>query len=334
MARCFLVGTILGGWSLRRPGPAATLLPAPHRHASPRRGPHAAPRRSAALRPAATAGTIRSIRVSRGNQRLEPETVRAYANLAPGQNYTAETLDQALKDLYATELFADVVITGAETGNMVITVRENPVINRIVLEGNKRIKNDKIVPEIKLRPAQIFTRSKVRADVERIIELYAARADSPPASSRRSSNSTRTASTSCSRSTRATSPRSAAINIIGNEQFGDGRLRKEMFTRQAGGVLGFFKSNDSYDPDRLAADQQKLRAFYLTQGYADFRVVSALAELTPDRQDFMITYVVEEGPRYKFGTVEAESALRDLPPRRSRQLVKLQAGRLVQRQGG
>ena len=81
-----------------------------------------------------------------------------------------------------------------------------------------------------------------------------------------------------------------------------------MFTREAGGLLGFFRSNDSYDPDRLAADQQKLRAFYLTQGYADFRVVSALAELTPDRRDFIITYVVEEGQRYKFGTVEVESS--------------------------
>ena len=90
-----------------------------------------------------------------------------------------------------------------------------------------------------------------------------------------------------------------SINIIGNETFSDDRLRKEMFTRQAGGVLGFLKSNDSYDPDRLAADQQKLRAFYLTEGYADFRVVSALAELTPDRRDFVITYVVEEGPRYQ-----------------------------------
>ena len=92
------------------------------------------------------------------------------------------------------------------------------------------------------------------------------------------------------------------INIIGNNEFPDDRLRKEMYTRQAGGPLGFMKSNDSYDPDRLAADQQKLRAYYLTQGYADFRVVSALAELTPDRRDFIITYVVEEGPRYKFGT--------------------------------
>ena len=105
-----------------------------------------------------------------------------------------------------------------------------------------------------------------------------------------------------------------------------------MFTKEAGGLLGFFKSNDSYDPDRLAADQQKLRAFYLTQGYADFRVVSALAELTPDRRDFVITYVVEEGPRYKFGTVEAESELARLQ-RRIREVARQdQAGRLVQRQ--
>ena len=117
-----------------------------------------------------------------------------------------------------------------------------------------------------------------------------------------------------------------AINIIGNEQYDDGRLRKEMYTREAGGILGILRQNDSYDPDRLAADQQKLRAFYLTEGYADFRVVSALAELTPDRRDFVITYVVEEGPRYKFGTVELESELRDLNAETLRPLVPMKTG--------
>src|SRR5687767_8092984 len=122
-----LVGTILGGWSAPLLAQAATAPPAT------RAPPAAAP----APAPAARSGVIRSIAV-RGNERLEPETVRAYANLNPGETYTAATLDTALKDLYATELFADVVITGAETGHLVITVRENPVINRIVLEGNKR----------------------------------------------------------------------------------------------------------------------------------------------------------------------------------------------------
>src|SRR5207342_596546 len=261
-----------------------------------------------------------------GSERLEPETVRSYANLFPGEEYTAETLDQALKDLYATELFADVVITGADTGNLVITVRENPVINRIVLEGNKRIKNDKILPEIKLAPRQIFTRSKVRADVDRIIELYRRQGRYAASVEPKIIELDQNRVDLVFEITEGDKSKVRAINIIGNEQYGDGRLRKEMYTKQAGGILGFIKSNDSYDPDRLAADQQKLRAFYLTQGYADFRVVSALAELTPDRRDFVITYVVEEGPRYKLGTVEADSALRDFPNATVLKLAKLQPG--------
>jgi outer membrane protein insertion porin family len=269
--------------------------------------------------------TIRSIAV-RGSQRLEPETIRAYASLAPGQTYTAATLDQALKDLYATQLFADVTISGAETGDLVINVRENPVINRVILEGNKRLKDDKITPEIKLAPRQIFTRSAVRADVDRILELYrrqgrfAARVD--PKIVQLDQNRVDVVFEIYE----GDLAKVRAINILGNTHFPDGRLRKEMYTKQAGGPLGFLKSNDTYDPDRLAADQQKLRAFYLTQGYADFRVVSALAELTPDRKDFVITYVVDEGPRYKFGTVEADSALRDFPNATVLQLAKIKPG--------
>ncbi len=312
-----LVGTILGGWSapilaqeVSAPAPVPVdMQPAP------------APAPTLNVTP----GTIRSISV-RGAERLEPATVISYSNLAPGQTYNAESLDTALKDLYATELFADVVITGADTGNLVITVRENPVINRIVLEGNRRLKNDKIQPEIRLAPRQIFTRSKVRSDVDRIIELY--------------KRSGRFAATVEPKIVQLDQNRVdlifeinegpvskvRAINIIGNDQYSDGRLRKEMYTREAGGILGFLRSNDSYDPDRLAADQQKLRAFYLTEGYADFRVVSALAELTPDRRDFVITYVVEEGPRYKFGTVEVESSLRDLSSETLQNLVKMRSG--------
>ena len=268
---------------------------------------------------------IRSIAV-RGNQRLEPETIRSYANLSPGQTYTAATLDQSLKDLYATQLFADVQITGADTGDLVISVRENPVINRILLEGNKRLKDDKILPEIKLAPRQIFTRSGARSDVERILELYrrqgrfAARVE--PKIVQLDQNRVDVVFEIYE----GDLAKVRRINIIGNKEFGDERLRKEMYTRQAGGLLSFLKSNDTYDPDRLAADQQKLRAFYLTEGYADFRVVSALAELTPDRRDFVITYVVEEGARYKFGTVEADSALRDFPAAKVRSLVAIKPG--------
>ena len=308
----FLVGTMLGGWGAplaAQTAPADPLQPA------------AAPPPA----PVATTRTIRSVAV-RGNQRLEPETIRQYANLAPGTTYTAESLDQALKDLYATQLFADVTINGADTGDLVIQVRENPVINRIILEGNKRLKDDKITPEIKLAPRQIFTRSAARADVERILELYrrqgrfAARVE--PKIVQLDQNRVDVVFEIYE----GDLAKVRRINIIGNKEFKDDRLRKEMYTRQAGGLLGFIKSNDTYDPDRLAADQQKLRAFYLTEGYADFRVVSALAELTPDRKDFVITYVVEEGPRYKFGEIDADSALRDFPAAKVKSFLTLKPG--------
>jgi len=274
---------------------------------------------------APSSGTVRSIKVV-GAERLESETIRAYANLVPGQAYTTETLDTALKDLYATELFADVVIGGTDTGDLVITVRENPVINRIVLEGNKRIKSDKITPEIKLAPRQIFTRSKVRADVDRIIELYKRQGRFAATVEPKIVQLDQNRVDLVFEIHEGDKSKVRAINIIGAEHFKVGQLRKQMYTKQAGGPLGFLKSNDSYDPDRLAADQQKLRAFYLTQGYADFRVVSALAELTPDRKDFVITYVVEEGPRYKFGKVTAESDLRDLNAAKISSLVRLKEG--------
>ena len=311
-----LVGTMLGGTpALAQAQDATSTTP-------DTAAPQAAP---APVVQTAPEGSIRSISV-RGAQRLEPATVIAYSGLQPGQTYTAESLDAALKELYATELFADVVISGAETGQLTITVRENPVINRILLEGNRRIKDDKIQPEIRLAPRQIFTRSKVRGDVDRIIELY--------------KRSGRFAATVEPKVVELEQNRVdlifeinegpvskvRAINIIGNEQYDDGRLRKEMYTREAGGILGILRQNDSYDPDRLAADQQKLRAFYLTEGYADFRVVSALAELTPDRRDFVITYVVEEGPRYKFGTVDLESEVRDLSAETLKPVIPMKTG--------
>jgi outer membrane protein insertion porin family len=267
--------------------------------------------------------TIRTITVT-GNQRLEQDTVLSYTSLRPGEPYDQERLDGALRDLYATELFADVQIAGADTGDLVVQVRENPVINRIVLEGNRRLKDDKIQPEIRLAPRQIFTRSRVRADVARIIELYrrqgryAARVE--PQIVQLDQNRVDVVFEINE------GPRSRVrqINIIGNEQFGDGRLIGEMATREAN--WNPLRGNTTYDPDRLAFDQQKLRQFYLTQGYADFRVVSAVAELTPDRRDFIITYVVEEGQRYKFGNVSVESDIRDFSAEALRARLPMRTG--------
>ena len=251
---------------------------------------------------------VQSITVE-GAQRLEADTVLSYIQLRTGDRYTAAAADQALKDLYATELFTDVQIRN-DAGRVTITVKENPVINRIILEGNKHLKEDKINPEIKLAPRQIFTRSKVRADVARIIELYKRQgrfgAEVEPKMVLLDQNRVDIVFEI------AEGPKSKVrqINIIGNQKFSDSKLHGVMLTKEAK-LANTFKGGTSYDPDKMAYDQQKLRQFYLTSGYADFRVVSATAELTPDKKDFIITYVVEEGKRYKFGDVKVESQLRD-----------------------
>jgi outer membrane protein insertion porin family len=296
-----LAGTMLGGlWTV----PVA----AEEQDAAPATAPQAAAP-SAVASPVETTRVIRSLAVS-GSERLEGDTVLSYTKLRIGASYTRETLDEALKELYASELFSEVQIRDNE-GALTIVVKENPVINRIVLEGNKRLKDDKIRPEIKMAPRQIYTRSKVRADVARIIELYrrqgrfAAVVD--PKLVRLDQNRVDIVYEI------SEGPKSKVrqINIIGNEVFDDDMLRGEMATKQKR-WFRMLSSGSSYDPDRLAYDQQKVRQFYLTQGYADFRVVSAVAELTTNKQDFIITYVVEEGERYKFGDVAVKSDLRDL----------------------
>ena len=273
--------------------------------------------------PQPEATVVRSISVS-GNQRLEPETIVSYVKLRVGETYDRERLDEALRDIYATDLFADVAIRD-NAGNLSIEVRESPVVNRIVLEGNKRLKDDKITPEIRLAPRQIFSRAKARADVARIIELY-----------RRQGRFAATVEPKIVQLEQnrvdvvyeiSEGPKSGIrqINILGNERFGDGELRGEMVTKRTG-LLSFLGSGDVYDPDRLAFDQQKLRMFYLTHGYADFRVVSAVAELTSDRRDFIITYVVEEGERYKFEDVKVESAIRDFSGEGLTRLLPMKKG--------
>lgn len=253
---------------------------------------------------------IKSLRVE-GAQRLESDTVLSYTRIRPGQSYTNETLDQAIRDLYASDLLADVQIIGAETGDLVVRIRENPIINRIVFEGNRRLKEDKILKEIKLAPRQIFTRTAVRNDVDRIIELYRRQGRFAAVVEPKMVELDQNRVDIVFEVQEGPKSRVRQINIIGNEQFSDGTLRGEMATKQAR-IHRIFSSGTSYDQDRLAYDQQKLRQFYLTQGYADFRVVSAVAELTPDKRDFIITYVVEEGPRYRFGDVTVDSAIRDL----------------------
>ncbi len=272
----------------------------------------------------ATTQTIKTLRVE-GAQRIEAETVLSYTKLRVGVPYTTETLDQALKDLQASDLFADYSIAGVADGNIVLRVRENPIINRVIIEGNKALKIDKITKEIKLASRQIFTRTAVRQDVARIIELYRRQGRFAAVIDPKMVTLDQNRVDVVFVVSEGPKSKVRQINILGNTVFSDTQIRAQMATKQAR-LSRLLSSATSYDQDRLSYDQQKLRQFYLTQGYADFRVTSAVAELTPDKKDFIITYVVEEGKRYKFGDVSVDSQIREFDGKKLAATLPLKKG--------
>ncbi|ACI98614.1 outer membrane protein assembly factor BamA [Rhodospirillum centenum] len=268
-------------------------------------------------------GTVREIRIE-GTQRIEAATVRSYLTVQTGDPFNAERIDESLKSLFATGLFADVTLR-REGGTLVVNVVENPIINRVAFEGNRRVKTDDLVAEVQLRPRVVYTRTRVQNDVQRILEIYrrsgrfAARVE--PKIVQLEQNRVdlifeidEGPLTGVQR-----------INFINNNIFDDSDLRDIMLTKESR-WWRFLSSNDTYDPDRLNYDREQIRRHYLRNGYADFRVLSMVAELTPDREDFFITMTVDEGKRYKFGEIKIQSDIKDLDGELLRPFILAQSG--------
>ena len=258
---------------------------------------------------AARAQTVSSVEVE-GAQRIDPDTIRSYVLIKAGDQATADQLDRSLKALFATGLFADVSMQ-MQGDRLNVKVVENPIINRIAFEGNRRIKDDALGAEVQLRPRVVYTRTKVQNDVKRVLDLY-----------RRSGRFAATVEPKVIQLPQNRVDLVFEINegqvtgvrrvaFVGNNQFSDGSLREVIRTSESR-WWRIFSTDDNYDPDRVSFDRELLRKYYLAKGYADFRVVSAVAELTPDRNGFYLTFTLDEGERYRFGAIDVVSQLRDL----------------------
>jgi outer membrane protein insertion porin family len=298
---------------------AVALLPPPQPSLA-----QTAPAPAAATGGAAASGDIvREIRIE-GSQRIEPATIRSYLAIQLGDKFDPAKMDASLKALFATGLFADVTLR-RDGNSLVVRVVENPIINRVAFEGNRKIDDKQLNDEIQLKPRTVYTRTKVQQDVRRILEVY-----------RRSGRFGATVDPKVITLSEnrvdlvyeiheGDKTKVTRISFIGNHAFGDGRLREVIQTTESA-WWRILSSNDTYDPDRLTFDRELLRKFYLANGYADFRVVSAVAELAPDRSGFYITFTVDEGERYKFGKIAVKSSVKDLDPKKLEGLVTVKEG--------
>ncbi|MBV1901803.1 MAG: outer membrane protein assembly factor BamA, partial [Kordiimonadaceae bacterium] len=266
---------------------------------------------------------IRQISVT-GNERVEPATIASYLAVEVGGEFDAAKLDQSLKNLFATGLFSDVEFT-EQQGGLIVRVVENPIINRIVFEGNKKLDREDMFEEVRLRPRMVFTRSKVRSDVKRIMELYRGKGRFAATIEPKVVQLEQNRVDLVFEIQEGPKTKVSSINFIGNKVFGDGDLRDVLATKESR-WWKFFTSNDTFDPDRMAYDQQQLRNHYVNEGYADFRIVSAVSELTNDREDFFITFSIKEGELYHFGEIEVESEIRDVDSSLLRAFLRMGEG--------
>src|SRR5436190_14104879 len=271
----------------------------------------------------AAAQTASSI-VVEGNRRVEADTIRSYFRVAPGERLDPIKADEGVKALFATGLFAD-VRPRWEGGRLIVTVVENSVISRIQFEGNKRVKDEQLTAEIQSKPRGALSRPVVQSDVQRIVEIYRrnGRYDvrvEPKIIERPNNRVDLVFEINEGGKTSV-----KEIDFVGNRAYSNWRLRDVIKTGQSS-ILSFLKNNDLYDPDRIESDRELLRRYYLKNGYADVRIVSAVAEFDPGRNGFVLTFTIDEGDRYNFGTIDIQSGVRDVDPAALRSKLRFSSG--------
>ena len=253
---------------------------------------------------------VRDIEVD-GLQRVETETVLSYLNINKNSNVSSDYLNASLKRLFETGLFADVNFDRRGDGLLVIKLVENPIINKRVFDGNDKIDDALLESEVQLKSGSIYNIAKVQEDVQRILEVYKrsgryATAVEPKIIKRDQNRIDLVYEIS-------EGPEAAIskVNFVGNTHYSDDDLQSEIMSKESRWYR-LFSSAENYDPEKTNYDKELLRRFYLKRGYADFRVISAIAELSPDKKSFVVTYVLDEGPRYEVENIVINSAIRDV----------------------
>jgi outer membrane protein insertion porin family len=261
---------------------------------------------STPLTSGAHAAVVNSISV-RGNQRVDAATIRSYVTIKPGRSYSSFDTDESIQNLFATGLFADVRITSSGRV-LIVQVEENPTINLVLFEGNDKVRDEQLRGAIQSQSLGIFSQAKVDSDIERI-------RDSVRRSGRASADVTARIDQLDNNRVNVVyqineggRTKIASIDFIGNNAYSDNRLM-EVISHNESNFLSWLKRDDIYDPDRLQADEGRLRTFYYNRGYADFRVVSSVGEFNADDNTYSITITVDEGDLYRFGSVEIDNAL-------------------------
>lgn len=271
----------------------------------------------------AEAAVIRSVQV-RGAQRAGEEAVRSNLTIQPGVSFSGADIDESVKRLYATGYFSDVKIS-VSGSSLVVTVAENELVNQVVFNGNRKIKDDKLSGVVQTQPLGPYSQAMVDADIERIRAAYSQIGRSDVEITTQTVNVGQGRVNIAFVINEGDRTKIADINFVGNQAYGDGRLKAVIVTKESG-PLSFLTRKDVYSPDKLRADEDALRQFYYNHGYPDFRIISSDAQLDAATNKYTINFTVEEGPRYQFGDIHVESSVEGVSGEELQGLVETKPG--------
>lgn len=272
---------------------------------------------------AAEAAVVSKIVVS-GNQRIDADTIRNYVAIKPGKAFSSADIDASVKALFGTGLFSDVQINQAGS-SLVIKVSEYQVVNQVLFQGNKKIKDVQLANTVQMKPRGTYSQAAADADVEAIKAAYRhiGRDDATVTTQIMDLGDNRV--NVVFNINEGDRTKIAAINFVGNHAYSSRRLSDIINTKRSG-MLSFIMRDDIYDEQKLQADQELLRRFYFNHGYADFQVVSAGAELDPATNQYTVTITVDEGARYTFGDVSVDSTIPEVDAKALQSVVETHKG--------
>nr|WP_082766995.1 outer membrane protein assembly factor BamA [Bosea sp. PAMC 26642] len=255
--------------------------------------------------------------IVQGNRRVDAETIRSYATGQGGPQEIRQTL-------LATGMFSNVQVSrrGAQT---VISVQENDTINRVAFEGNRRVKSEILMQQVESKANGPLSQALIDADAQRLREIYRRSGYGTTAITGRIAPLPNGRSDVVFTVVESGKTGIKTINFSGNNEYSAGRLRGLMSSTESN-FLSFIKTSDVYDADRITADLELVRRFYLKNGYADFQIVSNTARFDDAQGGWILDIVVNEGPQYKVGNVAVDSRLRDIDPATLQRYLSTSAG--------
>lgn len=267
---------------------------------------------------------VKNIEVN-GLERVEKATVLSYLNLRRNTNISQEELDASFKSLYNTGLFSDIDFDVSAKNTLKINVKENPIISQRAFDGNDKI-NDKILEgEVQLGPRSIYDKAKVQQDVQRILDVYRKTGRYSVTVEPKIIEHEENRVDLIYEIDEGKSATIDKINFLGNTHYSSSDLQEAIMSKESRWYR-FFSSADEYDAEKLDYDKEMLRRFYTSRGYADFSVTSAIAELSEDGKSFILTFTLDEGPRYEIGDISVSSNIPGVDTKRLYKDVEFSKG--------